>query len=164
MITVNFSPRVDENKLKQILGEIEGDKMGGWVKLPVEFDEGELARIRLTAERIKEDSEVLVCVGIGGSYLGHRAIIEALQPKSGVEIVYAGNSLSKRELDAALKKVGNRDFSVNVISKSGTTLEPARAFEAFKEKLAAKYGVMGAIRRIYVTTDGSKGALHNEAE
>ena len=164
MITVNFSPRIDENKLKQILGEIEDDKMGGWVNLPVEFDDGELARIRLTAERIKEDSEVLVCIGIGGSYLGHRAIIEALQPKGGVEIVYAGNSLSQRELDAALKKVGNRDFSINVISKSGTTMEPARAFEAFKKKLAEKYGVAGAIRRIYVTTDGSKGALHNEAE
>ncbi|MBR3252727.1 hypothetical protein IKF84_01500 [Candidatus Saccharibacteria bacterium] len=164
MITVNFSPRIDENKLKQILGEIEDDKMGGWVNLPVEFDDGELARIRLTAERIKEDSEVLVCIGIGGSYLGHRAIIEALQPKGGVEIVYAGNSLSQRELDAALKKVKDRDFSINVISKSGTTMEPARAFEAFKKKLAERYGVAGAIRRIYVTTDGSKGALHNEAE
>ncbi len=161
---MNFSPRIDENKLKQILGEIEDDKMGGWVNLPVEFDEGELSRIRLTAERIKEDSEVLVCIGIGGSYLGHRAIVEALRPKGGVEIVYAGNSLSERELNAALKKVGDRDFSINVISKSGTTLEPARAFEVFKKKLAEKYGVMGAIRRIYVTTDGSKGALHNEAE
>lgn len=164
MIRVNFSPKIDQNKLKQILGEIKDDKMGGWVNLPIEFDEGELSRIRLTAERIKEDSEVLVCIGIGGSYLGHRAIIEALQPKGGVEIVYAGNSLSQRELDAALKAVGNRDFSINVISKSGTTIEPARAFEAFKKKLAEKYGVAGAIRRIYVTTDGNKGALHNEAE
>ena len=161
---MNFSPKIDENQLKQILGEIENDKMGGWVNLPMEFDDGELARIRLTAERIKEDSEVLVCIGIGGSYLGHRAVIEALQPKGGVEIVYAGNSLSQRELDLAMKKVGDRDFSVNVISKSGTTMEPARAFEAFKKKLAEKYGVMGAIRRIYVTTDGSKGTLHNEAE
>ena len=163
MITVNFSPEIDEEKLNKILGEIKSDSMGGWVDLPATFDDDVLAKIHDTAEQIQKDSQVLVCIGIGGSYLGHRAIIEALAPTSGVEILYAGNSLSKRELDKVIEQIGDRDFSVNVISKSGTTLEPARAFEVFKRKLADKYGVAEAMKRIYATTDAEKGELHDES-
>lgn len=164
MIEVNFSPKVDENKLGEILGEIKEDAMSGWVELPLKISTEEIKKIRETAEKIQNDSEVLVCIGIGGSYLGHRAIIEALRPKNGIEVVYAGNSLSKRELDFALRKVGDRDFSVLVISKSGTTLEPVEAFEAFKKKLAERYGVVGAIKRIYVITDAHFGTLYEEAK
>ncbi len=164
MITVNFSPEIDEEQLNKILGEIKSDPMGGWVDLPATFDDEVLAKIHDTAEQIQKDSQVLVCIGIGGSYLGHRAIIEALRPTSGVEVLYAGNSLSQRELDKVIEQIGDRDFSVNVISKSGTTLEPARAFEVFKKKLADKYGVAEAMKRIYATTDANKGELHDEAE
>ena len=163
MITVNFSPKVDEEKTAGILKEIAQDKMGGWLTLPRKFDMGEFVRIKEAAKGIQEESEYLVCIGVGGSYLGHRAIIEALRPKSETKIIYAGNSLSKRELDYALEKVGDHDFSVNVISKSGTTLEPAIAFEAFKKKLIEKYGEEEAMNRIYATTDRKKGALHDEA-
>jgi glucose-6-phosphate isomerase len=163
MITVNFSPKVDGEKTAGILKEIAQDKMGGWLTLPRKFDMGEFVRIKEAAKEIQEESEYLVCIGVGGSYLGHRAIIEALRPKSETKIIYAGNSLSKRELDYALEKVGDHDFSVNVISKSGTTLEPAIAFEAFKKKLIEKYGEEEAMNRIYATTDRKKGALHDEA-
>ena len=110
------------------------------------------------AKKIQDESEYLVCIGIGGSYLGHRAIIEALRPKSETKIIYAGNSLSRRELERALEKVGDHDFSVNVISKSGTTLEPAIAFNEFKKKLIEKYGEEEAYSRIYATTDKKEGA------
>jgi len=164
MIEVNFSPKVDENKLTEILGELKEDAYGGWVDLPLKISTEEIKKINETAEKIQNESDVLVCVGIGGSYLGHRAIIEALRPKSKLEIVYAGNSLSSRELESALKKVADKDFSVIVISKSGTTLEPALAFEAFKKKLAERYGVVGAIKRIYAITDGYSGTLYEEAK
>ena len=164
MIDVNFSPKIDENKLTQILGEIKNDEMGGWVELPLKITAEEIKKINETAEKIQKESEILVCIGIGGSYLGHRAIIEALRPKNGIKIVYAGNSLSERELNFALKEVADKDFSVIVISKSGTTLEPARAFEAFKKKLAERYGVVGAIKRIYAITDTHKGTLYEEAK
>ena len=164
MIGVNFSPKVDENKLKEILEEIRNDEMSGWVDLPLKISTEEIKKIHEAAEKIQKESEVVVCIGIGGSYLGHRAIIEALRPRAGVEIIYAGNSLSARELNATLRQVSDRDFSVIVISKSGTTLEPAIAFEAFKKKLAERYGVVGAIKRIYAITDGHKGTLFEEAK
>lgn len=163
MIKVNFSAEVDKEKSEKILAEIKKDPMGGWMELPRKYDMGEFARIKEAAAKIQEESEYLVCIGIGGSYLGHRAVIEALRPKSETKIIYAGNSLSKRELDRALKKVGDHDFSVNVISKSGTTLEPAISFEAFKKKLVEKYGVEEAMQRIYATTDADTGSLHDEA-
>lgn len=163
MIKVNFRPEVDKLKIDGILKEIAKDKMGGWLNLPKKIDMGEFMRIKEAAKKINEESEYLVCIGIGGSYLGHRALIEALRPKSETKIIYAGNSLSKRELDFALSKVGDHDFSVNVISKSGTTLEPAIAFNAFKEKLIEKYGEEEAFKRIYATTDAKTGALHDEA-
>lgn len=163
MIKLNFEPKIDIDKAKEILRAIARDKMGGWFDLPRKYDMGELMRIKEAAKRIQDESEVLVCIGIGGSYLGHRAIIEALRPKGGVKIVYAGNSLSRRELDYALHTVGDRDFSINVISKSGTTLEPAVAFGEFKKKLIEKYGEEEAYSRIYATTDRKQGALHDEA-
>ena len=163
MIKVNFDPKVDVERATKILKEIAKDKMGGWFSLPKKYDMGELVRIKEAAKKIQDESEILVCIGIGGSYLGHRAIIEALRPKSSVKIVFAGNSLSRRELDHALRMVGDHDFSVNVISKSGTTLEPAVAFGAFKKKLIEKYGEEEAYQRIYATTDRKQGALHDEA-
>ena len=164
MITVNFSPEVDEAKTAEVLREIAQDKMGGWLTLPQKFDMGEFVKIKEAAKKIQEESEYLVCIGIGGSYLGHRAIIEALRPHSETKIIYAGNSLSRRELERALEKVGDHDFSVNVISKSGTTLEPAIAFGEFKKKLIEKYGEEEAADRIYATTDRRQGALHDEAK
>ena len=163
MIRLNFSYEVDSEKGRKFLDEIAEDAMGGWLMLPKEIDQAELERIMETAKEIQSQAEYLVCIGIGGSYLGHRAIIEALRPTSGIKIIYAGNSLSKRELDYALEQVGEHDFAVNVISKSGTTLEPAIAFNAFKEKLVQKYGEEEAYRRIYATTDAEKGTLHDEA-
>ena len=163
MIGVNFSPKVEEEVLQGILKEISRDKMGGWLGLPKKVDMGEFVRIKEAAKKIQEESEYLVCIGIGGSYLGHRALIEALGTKSDVKIVYAGNSLSRRELEKSLEEVGDADFSVIVISKSGTTLEPALAFNEFKKKLIEKYGEEGAFSRIYATTDAKEGALHDEA-
>lgn len=163
MIKVNFNAEVDKAQAQRILAEIKKDVMGGWMELPKKYDMGEFARIKEAAAKINEESEYLVCIGIGGSYLGHRAVIEALRPKSETKIIYAGNSLSKRELEWALEKVGDHDFSINVISKSGTTLEPAIAFEAFKKKLIEKYGAEEAMTRIYATTDARRGALHDEA-
>ena len=163
MIKIGFETEIDTVRVAEILKEIARDKMGGWFNLPRRYDMGELVRIKEAAQKIQDESEVLVCIGIGGSYLGHRALIEALRPKSGTRIVYAGNSLSRRELEHALKVVGDRDFSINVISKSGTTLEPAIAFRAFRRKLIEKYGEEEAYSRIYATTDKKHGALHDEA-
>ncbi len=163
MISLNFNQEIDEGVISRLLKEISHDPMGGWMNLPKKFDMGEFVRIKEAAKEIQDSSEYLVCIGIGGSYLGHRAIIEALRPGSGTKIIYAGNSLSRRELDWALNKVGDHDFSVNVISKSGTTLEPAVAFGEFKKKLIEKYGEEEAYKRIYATTDAKVGALHDEA-
>lgn len=163
MIEINFETKISGTRAAELVGEILADPMGGWAKLPFEVDEKELVRVKKAAEKIREESETLVCIGIGGSYLGHRAVIEVLSPKSGANIIYAGNSLSKRELEKALAAVEGKDFSVNVISKSGTTLEPAVAFEAFRQKLVEKYGEEEANKRIYATTDASKGTLHDEA-
>ena len=163
MIKINCSPEVNAEEVQGILEEIRQDPMGGWVKLPKRYDMGEFTKIKEAAKKIQEESEYLVCIGIGGSYLGHRAVIEMLRPEGETKIIYAGNSLSKRELEWALEKVGDHDFSINVISKSGTTLEPRLAFEVFKKKLIEKYGEKEAAGRIYATTDAKSGALHDEA-
>ncbi len=140
------------------------DTFGGWVDLPIAYDKDEFARIKSAAAKINSDSDYLVCIGIGGSYLGHRAVIEALGGEKGrTKIIYAGNSLSPLALQKAIDTIGNKDFSVNVISKSGTTTEPAVAFRIFKQMLVAKYGENEAGKRIYATTDANKGALHDEA-
>jgi len=163
MIEINCSPKIDQEKTRKILTSIKNDPFGGWYGLPTEYNKDELENIKKAASEIQSNSEVLVCIGIGGSYLGHRALIEALEPVSKTKIIYAGNSLSRRELERALKTIENKDFSINVISKSGTTLEPSVAFEAFKEKLIQKYGEENANRRIYATTDANRGTLHDEA-
>lgn len=162
---------VDENtfnlKLEQARNAVtraQEDDFGGWVDLPVKYDKEEFARIEKAAEKINGDSDYLVCIGIGGSYLGHRAVIEALGgERKRTKIIYTGNSLSSLQLNSALRELGDADFSINVISKSGTTTEPAVAFRVFKEKLIAKYGEEEAAKRIYATTDANKGALHDEA-
>ncbi len=158
--------KVDSARIHQLLSEIKSDTMGGWYDLPATMSEpqgiAELDSIKSAAAQIQSDSEFLVCIGIGGSYLGHRAVIEALQPLSSTRILYAGNHLSTREYQRLFDTIGDADFSVNVISKSGTTTEPAVAFRLFKEKLQSKYGDAAA-KHIYATTDAERGALHDEA-
>ncbi len=154
--------KVDSARIESLIDEIRHDPMGGWFDLPLQSRSEELSAIKSAAQTIQSNSEYLVCVGIGGSYLGHRAIIEALRPTSSTKILYAGNSLSSREFAQLLDTIGDSDFSVNVISKSGTTTEPAVAFRLLKAKLVEKYGDH-AHERIYATTDSSRGALHDEA-
>ncbi len=150
-----------------------GNDYIGWIDLPVEYDKEEFARIKAAAKKIQEESEVLVVIGIGGSYLGARAAIEFLrhgfynnisrERRGTPEIYFAGNSISGSYLTGLMDVIGDRDFSVNVISKSGTTTEPAIAFRIFKEKLEKKYGKEAAAGRIYATTDKARGALKNLA-
>ena len=146
-------------------GTGEGNDFLGWINLPTNYDKDEFERIKVAAKKIRENSEVLVVIGIGGSYLGARATIDFLshtfynKVPNGPEIYFAGNSISGTYLAHLIQAIGDRDFSVNVISKSGTTTEPAIAFRIFKEILEKKYGVEGARERIFATTDASKGAL-----
>ena len=146
-----------------------GNDFLGWVDLPVDYDKTEFSRIKAAAEKIRKDSDVLIVIGIGGSYLGARAAIEMLshsfynsvskEMRKGPQIFYAGNSISSTYLADLIEAVEGVDFSVNVISKSGTTTEPAIAFRVFKEILEKRYGKEGAKSRIYATTDKAKGAL-----
>ncbi|MBS6396403.1 MAG: glucose-6-phosphate isomerase [Clostridiales bacterium] len=150
-----------------------GNDFLGWVDLPVDYDKEEFARIQKAAEKIKSDSEVLLVIGIGGSYLGARAAIEFLRHsfynnvsreiRKTPEIYFVGNSISTRYISHLIEVVGDRDFSINMISKSGTTTEPAIAFRVFKELLEKKYGKEEAAKRIYATTDKARGALKNLA-
>ena len=150
-----------------------GNDFLGWIDLPVDYDKEEFARIQKAAEKIKNDSEVLLVIGIGGSYLGARAAIEFLrhsfynsvskEVRKTPEIYYVGNNISSTYIAHLLDVVGDRDFSINMISKSGTTTEPAIAFRVFKKKLIEKYGKEEANKRIYATTDKAKGALKNLA-
>ena len=150
-----------------------GNDFLGWIDLPVNYDKEEFARIQKAADKIKNDSDVLVVIGIGGSYLGARAAIEFLRhsfynnlPKEvrkTPEIYYCGNSISSTYLQHLIDVIGDRDFSVNIISKSGTTTEPAIAFRIFKEMAEHKYGKEEAAKRSYATTDKAKGALKNLA-
>ena len=146
-----------------------GNDFLGWVDLPVNYDKEEFSRIKAAAEKIRKDSDVLIVIGIGGSYLGARAAIEMLshsfynsvskEMRKGPQIFYAGNSISSTYLAELIEAVEGVDFSVNVISKSGTTTEPAIAFRVFKDILEKRYGKEGAKSRIYATTDKAKGAL-----
>ena len=152
----------------------EGNDFLGWIDLPVDYDKAEFERVKAAAEKIKKESEVLVVIGIGGSYLGARAAIDFLNHnfanvvsrdiRKSPEIYFAGNNISGAYLNDLLDVIGDRDFSVNVISKSGTTTEPAIAFRVFKAKLEAKYGKEGAASRIYATTDKARGALKTMAD
>lgn len=146
----------------------------GWLELPINYDKEEFKRIKKAAKKIKKESDILVVIGIGGSYLGARAVIESLtstfnnmlteKQRKYPQIVYVGNNLSPDYINELIEYIGNKDFSVNVISKSGTTTEPAIAFRIFREILENKYGIEEARSRIYVTTDKQKGALKTLAD
>lgn len=178
--TENFIKKHEYDQLRpfvELSNQILENKSGagndflGWVDLPKNYDKEEFVRIQKAAEKIKNDSEILIVIGIGGSYLGAKAAIEFLsntfynnQDKSvrkGPQIFFAGTNMSPVYLKHLLDLVGDKDFSINVISKSGTTTEPAIAFRVFKEKLEKKYGKKEAAKRIYATTDKAKGALKN---
>ena len=166
-----LAPRLKRAHEKLQSGSGAGGEFTGWVHLPRDYDREEFARIQAAAERIKRQSQVLVVVGIGGSYLGARAVIELLSSpnynlkvKDTPDIYFAGNGLSTDALLELIALIGDRDFSVNVISKSGTTTEPAVAFRIFKGMLEQKYGKEGARERIYATTDRARGALKGLAD
>ncbi len=144
-------------------GTWAGAEFTGWRHLPRRVQGDELKQIMTAADRIRDNSEVLVVVGIGGSYLGARAGIDLIKPKGGTEIIFAGTGLSADDLNDKIEQLGDRDFSINVISKSGTTLEPAAAFRVFRGLLEKKYG-SGARKRIYATTDANKGVLKSIAD
>ena len=151
-----------------------GNDYLGWVNLPADYDREEFARIKKAAEKIRSDSDVLVVIGIGGSYLGARAAVEMLShsfynsldkdKRKGPAVFFAGNSISSTYLADLLDAVEGKDISVNVISKSGTTTEPAIAFRIFKDLLEKKYGKAEAAKRIYATTDKARGALKTLAD
>jgi len=155
----------DYSQVQTLIESIKSNSMGDWFDLPDSFPEDELARIKTVAARIAEKSDYLVCIGIGGSYLGARAVYEALDNEDNTKckLLFAGNSLSSHELKKVLKKLEGKDFSLNVISKSGTTTEPAIAFRILKDALIKKYGAEEAKNRIVATTDPEAGALHDEA-
>ena len=143
----------------------------GWIELPTNYDRTEFERIKEAAKRVQTNSEVFVCIGIGGSYLGARAVIDALtntfynyKKRETPQILFAGNNISPTYINDMIELIGDRDFSVNVISKSGTTTEPAIAFRVFREILENKYGIEEARKRILVTTDKEKGALKELAD
>ena len=161
--------RIAHNHLQKSDGA--GGDFTGWVRLPQEYDRQEFGRIQAAARRIQSDSRALVVIGIGGSYLGARGVIECLcspnynlRRKDTPNIYFVGNGLSNRQLRETMELLEGEDFSVNVISKSGTTTEPAVAFRFFRELLEKKYGPDGAARRIYATTDRQKGALKSLAD
>ena len=174
-IPENFAS-VREERLKKAAAMLAdhsgpGGDFTGWVTLPRDYDKEEFARIRSAAQKIQRQSQVLVVIGIGGSYLGARAVIELLaspnynlKQKNTPDIFFAGNGLSTDALLETISLIGDRDFSVNVISKSGTTTEPAVAFRIFKQMLEEKYGKEGARERIYATTDKARGALKGLAD
>lgn len=173
----------EENELKEMQAMVtaadqelrEGTGAGsdfrGWIDLPINYDKDEFDRIKKAAKKIQNDSEVLVGIGIGGSYLGAQASIEFLnssfygrEKEKYPTVVFCGNSLSGSYLYDLLEWLGDKDFSINIISKSGTTTEPSIAFRVLKDKLIKKYGKEEAAKRIYATTDRAKGALKTEAD
>jgi len=182
MIKVNFEKTgLDKKEIMKYKQEVEnihknlhsraGDEEDfvGWLELPTNYDKEEFARIKEAAKRINKDSDILVVIGIGGSYLGARAVIESLtstflsmqtsKQRKHPLVLYVGNNLSPNYINELIEVIGDNDFSINVISKSGTTTEPAIAFRIFREILENKYGIDEARSRIYVTTDKERGAL-----
>ena len=166
-----LSPRLRIAHDRLQTGSGAGGEFTGWVRLPEDYDKAEFARIKAAAKKIQSDSQALVVIGIGGSYLGARGVIECLRSpnynlkkKDTPNIYFIGNGLSSDALTEVMELVDGVDFSVNVISKSGTTTEPAVAFRFFRELLEKKYGPEEAARRIYATTDAHKGALKGLAD
>ena len=146
----------------------------GWIELPTNYDKEEFARIKKAAKKIRKDSDILIVIGIGGSYLGSKAVIDALtnnfkylqtkEKRKAPLVLFAGNNISSTYINELIEIIGGNDVSINVISKSGTTTEPAIAFRIFRELLETKYGIEEARKRIYVTTDKERGALKKLAE
>ena len=164
---LKFNKKVEEihNELHNIADN--EDEIAGWLKLPTNYNKEEFKKIKKCAEKIKKDSEVFVVIGIGGSYLGARAVIETLTNtfynlcpnRKTPQIFFVGNNISPNYLNDLIECIGNKEISINVISKSGTTTEPAIAFRIFREFMESKYGIDEARKRIYITTDKEKGAL-----
>ena len=187
MLKLNLeNEKIDEKEIMKYKAQIENihkdlhrrandeEDFVGWIELPTNYDKEEFKRIKKTAEKIRKESDFLVVIGIGGSYLGARAVIESLtssfvnlqsaRKRKYPIILYVGNNLSPNYINELIEIIGNKDFSVNVISKSGTTTEPAIAFRIFREILENKYGIDEARSRIYVTTDKERGALKTLSE
>lgn len=171
---VKMMEKLTESARKELVEKTgAGNDFLGWLDLPVDYDKEEFSRIQTAAKRIQKDSDILLVIGIGGSYLGARAAIEFLRHsfynnvskeiRKTPEIYFVGNSISSRYIAHLIDVIGDKDFSINVISKSGTTTEPAIAFRVFKKLLIEKYGKKEAAKRIYATTDKEKGALKNLA-
>lgn len=164
-----YKYRVEEihNRLQEDASK--EDAFLGWLDLPKNYDKKEFDKIKRSAKKIQESSDILLVIGIGGSYLGARAVIESLtntfynmldkEQRNTPQILYVGNNLSPNYLNDLIDVIGDKDISINVISKSGTTTEPAIAFRFFREFLESKYGIKEARKRIFVTTDKSRGAL-----
>ena len=182
-LTVDYSKTLDyfdQSDLEKIEKEIKvahqdihgktgkGSEFLGWVTLPEDYDKNEFSRIQAAADKIRNDSEILLVIGIGGSYLGAKAAIDMLNKhfdrNKKVEVIFVGHHISSTYMMDLIDYIDGKDFSINVISKSGTTTEPAIAFRAFKEKLINKYGKEEASKRIYATTDKSRGALRSLAD
>lgn len=174
MMKINLEHAFLEDRLDEIKDEVlaakktlvegtgEGNDFLGWINQPEAYDKEEYERIKLAAQKIRQNSKVLVAIGIGGSYLGAQAVLDALRnpyEKDELEVLFVGNHLSSTQTQELINYVADKDFSVNVISKSGTTTEPAVTFRIFKEILEERYGLEGAKERIFATTDKAKGAL-----
>ena len=187
MLKLNLKEaKIDEKEIMKYKSQVENihkdlhrrandeDDFVGWLELPTNYDKEEFKRIQKAAEKIRKESDILVVIGIGGSYLGARAVIESLsntfenmklnEKRKYPLVLFAGNNLSPTYLNDLIEIIGDKDFSVNVISKSGTTTEPAIAFRVFREILENKYGIDEARSRIYVTTDKERGALKTLSE
>lgn len=171
---IKMIEKIAESAKAELLNKTgAGNDFLGWIDLPVNYDKEEFSRIQAAADKIQHDSDVLLVIGIGGSYLGARAAIEFLRHsfynsvskeiRKTPEIYYVGNNISSTYIRHLIEVIGDRDFSINIISKSGTTTEPAIAFRVFKKLLNEKYGKAEAAGRIYATTDKSRGALKNLA-
>lgn len=164
-------PRLHDAQQKLQQGTGRGSDFTGWVHLPRNFDKDEFSRIKKAAAKIQSNSKALVVIGIGGSYLGARGVIDCLcspnynlKKKSTPNVYFLGNGLSADAMQEVIELLGDDDFSVNVISKSGTTTEPAVAFRFFRKLLEEKYGAEGAKERIFATTDKARGALKSLAD
>lgn len=168
----DYTAQVEAAQYTLANGTGAGNDFLGWLNLPVDYDRNEFARIKQAAKKIQQTCDVLIVIGIGGSYLGARAAIEfvngqfynQIRPEGIPEVYFVGNNISSSYLNDIIKMIGNRDFCINVISKSGTTTEPAIAFRELKKLCESKYGKEGARERIFATTDKERGALKKLAD
>lgn len=166
-----YAPLVEAAHQKLHDGTGPGADQRGWMDLPVNYDRQEIERIKTTAKKIQKQADILVVIGVGGSYLGSRAVIELIKsqdynftPQDTPQVIFAGNNLSSTKLHSIMQMCEGHELAINVISKSGTTLEPALAFRILRKTLEEKYGLKEARQRIYVTTDAKGGALRKLAD